>query len=579
MADTTKIAGRLVADLMSELDLTREQALGLVGNLAHESAGFKTLQEVGGGGFGYAQWTGPRRTEFKQFASARGLKPTSYEANRDFIVKELKGKERAALRQIKSAKTAEQAATVAMKSYFRPGVPHLDRRIDYTNQFAASLQNSAIDAINRVAPTVPPRRPDSASQSSLLPATRVRTVPINPQTGGPVNFPSLRNSATRRDIGAIAPAPAPSPRPQSSAPAMFGDSSPAALSVTSRLGSRPDFSDSVAAPRYGDYDAARDLAARRYSTPPTVSRQPSQLAATTQMPPSVRPRTIAPTSTAPSPPALPGGGQQPISFAEAARRAALRDSEGAQIVGQGVPSLQQLTSGFPAEAPRPTIKRLVNVPNVGPAIIFNATAPDAGDPRRLNTQPLDIPPARSPAVPVGPSFPLRGGGALNGAPPNYGNYRASMRRAPMLPSGGQDIPNLDSLGLDDMGAQRMADSRRGPVAANGRVYYPGGRAPAAAGGAAPRQQAQKPTGLFGGLFGGNGGLFGGGMFGGGQQAPRNAAGLPIAAASGPVINGATYGITATGSVGDYGSSPGQITAGLQPGERKYDASTNSWGLR
>ncbi|MEX2431486.1 MAG: hypothetical protein WD645_06150 [Dehalococcoidia bacterium] len=31
--------------------------------------------------------------------------------------------------------------------------------------------------------------------------------------------------------------------------------------------------------------------------------------------------------------------------------------------------------------------------------------------------------------------------------------------------------------------------------------------------------------------------------------------------------------------GSYGSDPGQITAGLQPGDRVYDASTNSWGLK
>lgn len=388
--------------------------------------------------------------------------------------------------------------------------------------------NSALSAINRVAPTVPPRRPDSTTQSSLLPPTRVRSVPINPQNGMPVNFPALRNSATRRDIGAIAPAPAPSPRPQSSAPAMFGDSSPAALSVTSRLGSRPDFSDSIAAPRYGDYDAARDLAARRYSTPPTVSRQPSQLAATTQMPPSVRPRTIAPTSTAPSPPALPGGGQQPISFAEATRRAALREREGAQIVGQGVPSLQQLTSGVPAEAPLPTIKRLVNVPNVGPAIIFNATAPDAGDPRRLNTQPLDIPPARSPAVPVGPSFPLRGGGALNGAPPNYGNYRAPLRIA----SGGQggDVLRLPFDPMSETSGQNMANSSGRPVAGpSGKTYYPTNqatdrvRAPMSP--VAERAQPQQRggglmallSGLMGGGQSGNGGGLGAMLGGGGPS--------------------------------------------------------------
>jgi len=62
------------------------------------------------------------------------------------------------------------------------------------------------------------------------------------------------------------------------------------------------------------------------------------------------------------------------------------------------------------------------------------------------------------------------------------------------------------------------------------------------------------------------------------MAPRNASGRPIAA-PGYMIGNATHGINAAGDVGDYGSQPGQITAGLQPGDRQYDPDTNSWGLR
>jgi hypothetical protein len=181
MADTSKTATRLVNDLMKELDLTREQALGLVGNLAHESAGFKDLTEngVGGkGGYGYAQWTGSRRKEFESFAKKEGLKPSSYEANLGFMVKELRGKESGALRRIRQAETADQAASVAMKSYFRPGTPHLDSRKDWTNQFASSIPNSALSAIEGVAPSLPTRRPDS----SLAFAPQGRTGSFSTQT-------------------------------------------------------------------------------------------------------------------------------------------------------------------------------------------------------------------------------------------------------------------------------------------------------------------------------------------------------------------------------------------------------------
>lgn len=150
-ASATDTATRLVNDLMRELDLTREQAMGLVGNLAHESGGFKDLTEngvAGRGGYGYAQWTGPRRTKFESYATEKGLDPSSYEANLGFIVKEMRGPEKSALRRIKKATTTEQAATTAMNAYFRPGVPHLDSRKDWAGQFDRSISNDALSAIN-----------------------------------------------------------------------------------------------------------------------------------------------------------------------------------------------------------------------------------------------------------------------------------------------------------------------------------------------------------------------------------------------------------------------------------------------
>lgn len=225
MADSQDIAARLVPDLMRELGLSREQALGLVGNLAHESMGFKDLTENGvrgRGGYGYAQWTGDRRTKFENYAKAQGLKPSSYEANLGFIVKELKGSEKAALNKIKSASSADQAASVAMKAYFRPGKPQLTSRQDWTNQFAASLPNSALAAINAVAPTPMPSRPVALGYTqntgtpapkgsyTLDPPAMPLNVPLPPrasqwqETGGPV---------MRGDV------PMPRPRPAPPAPA------------------------------------------------------------------------------------------------------------------------------------------------------------------------------------------------------------------------------------------------------------------------------------------------------------------------------------------------------------------------
>lgn len=139
------VASQLASDLMRELGLTKAQAIGLVGNLAYESGGFTNLQEdapvIPGsrGGYGYAQWTGPRRVAFENYAKANGLDPSSYEANLGFLVHELKGPENSALQAIKGATTADQAAKVAMNEFFRPGKPNLSARLDWADQVASDF--------------------------------------------------------------------------------------------------------------------------------------------------------------------------------------------------------------------------------------------------------------------------------------------------------------------------------------------------------------------------------------------------------------------------------------------------------
>lgn len=59
-------------------------------------------------------------------------------------------------------------------------------------------------------------------------------------------------------------------------------------------------------------------------------------------------------------------------------------------------------------------------------------------------------------------------------------------------------------------------------------------------------------------------------------------GMPIFSTPGDIVNKSNNnigGVTATGSQGSYGSSPGQSTAGLKPGDREYNADTNTWELK
>lgn len=107
------LAPRMVADLMRELNITAEQGAGIVGNGGAES-GLLAIQEKkpssGRGGFGYFQWTGPRRVAFEAWCKAQGLKETSYEANVGFLIHELKTSQRKALDHLRLTKTAKAAA-------------------------------------------------------------------------------------------------------------------------------------------------------------------------------------------------------------------------------------------------------------------------------------------------------------------------------------------------------------------------------------------------------------------------------------------------------------------------------------
>jgi len=136
------IGGRLMNDLISEFGISKAQAAGVVGNLAHESAGFNTLQEIdpliegSRGGFGYAQWTGPRRKQFEDWTASQGLDPNSYEANKGFLFHELKETpEGRVLDSLKQTSTAEEAAQVFSDDFLRPGIPHIDSRIELAQKF------------------------------------------------------------------------------------------------------------------------------------------------------------------------------------------------------------------------------------------------------------------------------------------------------------------------------------------------------------------------------------------------------------------------------------------------------------
>jgi len=117
-------------------------AVALAGNMAVESRFDPGINEISPlvpgsrGGYGLMQWTGPRRRQYESFASDRGAPLDDLNAQLDFLTWELGNTERRAADAIYAAQTPDEAARLVSERFLRPGIPHLDRRIEETMRLA-----------------------------------------------------------------------------------------------------------------------------------------------------------------------------------------------------------------------------------------------------------------------------------------------------------------------------------------------------------------------------------------------------------------------------------------------------------
>lgn len=122
------IMDRLIADFR----LADFQAAGILGNLGHECAGFHVMQErnpvSGRGGWGWAQWTGPRRRKFEAWCDDEGLQRDSDEANYGYLRLELKTTESGAIASLRKAPTLDAAVEAFERNFERAGAPHYESR-------------------------------------------------------------------------------------------------------------------------------------------------------------------------------------------------------------------------------------------------------------------------------------------------------------------------------------------------------------------------------------------------------------------------------------------------------------------
>lgn len=120
--------------LQSDLSINKTQASGIFGNIGTETAGFTALQEIAPvvkgsrGGYGWLQWTGPRRKKYEAWAHVKGLNQATDEANYQYLVHECLGDEMPSLIALRQTKTLNDATETFMKKNLRPGVPALKSR-------------------------------------------------------------------------------------------------------------------------------------------------------------------------------------------------------------------------------------------------------------------------------------------------------------------------------------------------------------------------------------------------------------------------------------------------------------------
>ncbi|KII11262.1 phage tail tip lysozyme [Phaeobacter sp. S60] len=175
MASAQDVINGLVARGMP-----RHIAIGAAGNMQIESDGFQTdINEynpvVPGslGGYGLNMWTGPRRRQFESYAADRGAPLGDLNTQLDFTMWELANTEKRAAAALSQAQTPADAARIYSEQFLRPGIPHLDRRIEAANALAGGdfggqpLQNALsapmgqqgapVNALTQQQPPQPPQ--------------------------------------------------------------------------------------------------------------------------------------------------------------------------------------------------------------------------------------------------------------------------------------------------------------------------------------------------------------------------------------------------------------------------------------
>ncbi|SFZ85985.1 hypothetical protein SAMN02983003_3157 [Devosia enhydra] len=130
----TRKAPGICDRLLGDFPIRPDDAFAIVGNAGHESLGFTALQEItpvvkgSRGGWGWMQWTGPRRREFEAYCKRNKLDPSSDQANYSWLFIELNSTEKRAIGATVAASGLEEKVVAFEKSFLRAGIKHYPSR-------------------------------------------------------------------------------------------------------------------------------------------------------------------------------------------------------------------------------------------------------------------------------------------------------------------------------------------------------------------------------------------------------------------------------------------------------------------
>lgn len=135
----TKVAPKYMLQFMEDFQCSDLDAAAVFGNAGYESLGFTKLQEIkpvvkgSRGGFGWFQWTGPRRKAFEAYCERNSLDPKTDDANYKFLFVELTTTEKRSIDKLKSVATLGDKVIAFEESFERAGVKRYPERIKWAN--------------------------------------------------------------------------------------------------------------------------------------------------------------------------------------------------------------------------------------------------------------------------------------------------------------------------------------------------------------------------------------------------------------------------------------------------------------